>query len=305
MSTLLYLCFSDSIQDLKVRVMFIHELSKSLLSIYYSNLFINLNMAGSLVPSLECLVIGSLLPLLLLSTICSGHTIHYIKPTPSTPCPADPCFTLSEYAQQCLHNLTSNTTLLLLTGDHVLSVNFTVENISGFEILSSEDNDATRIVCEGLVGFSFRNILHMEMYGLTINSCGKSAMIYNDPTTYGASVHSVLDTSISNCSFQDSVGTALGVFQSSLEFRGSNHFISNCKRCGNYTCLCWGGGIYANMSTLTFAGNSTFRLNSATYGGGIYAEHNTFMVEVFSGATQLHIMMEKLMVGEFMLRTLL
>ena len=136
MSTLLYLCFSDSIQDLKVRVMFIHELSKSLLSIYYSNLFINLNMAGSLAPSLECLVIGSLLPLLLLSTICSGQTTYLIKSTPSTSCPSDPCLTLSEYTQQPLHYLTSNTTLLLLPGDHVLSTNFTVENVSGFEIMS-------------------------------------------------------------------------------------------------------------------------------------------------------------------------
>ena len=221
---------------------------------------------------------GSLLPLLLLSTICSGHTIHHIKPTPSASCAADPCFTLSEYAQQLPHNLTSNTTLLLLPGDHVLSVNFTVENVNRFKILSSAhvDSHETRIVCQGLVGFSFTNISHVTMYGLTINSCGKGAVVDGSPTTYGVSVRSVLDTSITDCSFQDSVGTALEVLDSSLDMRGSNHFTSNCRRCfeRNYTCLCFGGGISASMSTLMLIGNSTFRVNSATLGGGIAAEYS-------------------------------
>jgi len=124
---------------------------------------------------LKCLVMVSLLPFLLLTTICSGHTTYYIKPTPSTPCPIDPCFTLSEYALQPLHNLTSNTMLLLLPGDHMLSVNFTVEDVSTFEIWSftSADRHVTRIVCQGLIGFSFRNILHVSMHGLTVTSCGK------------------------------------------------------------------------------------------------------------------------------------
>ena len=178
-------------------------------------------MAGS--PRLEYLVMGSLLPLLLLSTTCSGYTTHYIKPTPSTPCPADPCFTLSEYAQQHLHYITSTSTLLLLPGDHVLSVNFTVENVSGFEILSSADSHAT-IVCQGLVGLSFRNIAHVAMHGLTINSCGMGAVIFSFPTTYGVSVHSVSEARISNCSFQESVGTALGVFHSNVDLKGSNNF---------------------------------------------------------------------------------
>ena len=177
---------------------------------------------------------GSLLPLLLLSTISSSHTIHYIKPTtPSTSCPADSCSTLSEYAQQLPQNLTSNTTLLLLPGSHVLSVSFTVENVNGFEILSyaPTDSHATMIVCQGFVGFAFRNISHVTMRGLTIDSCGKGADGYNYPTAYGMSIHSVQYSSIANCSFQDSIGTALGVFYSSLDLRGSNHFTGNCRRC--------------------------------------------------------------------------
>ena len=166
-------------------------------------------------------------------------------------------------------------------------MNFAVEDVSGFEILSSApaDSHATRISCQGLVGFSFRNISHMAMRGLAIDSCGSGAVgldmeVYSNPysntttVTYGVSFESVLDTSISNCSFQDSAGTALGVLDSSLDMRGSNHFTGNCRRCGNYTCLCYGGGIYTSMSTLMFTGNTTFRANSALYGGGIYAQNS-------------------------------
>ena len=156
-----------------------------------------------------------------------------------------------------------------------------VEDVSDFEIRSSAD--ATRIVCRGLVGFSFRNISYMSMHGLTITSCSKGTVQFSFPTAYGLSFHSVSDTSISNCSFQDTAGTALGVFNSSLDLRGSNHFTSNCRRCGGYTesCFCLGGGIYAITSTLTFTGNSIFRANTAAYGGAIYAISNTSIT--FSG----------------------
>ena len=45
-------------------------------------------------------------------TTCSDHTTQYVKPTANTLCPVGPCLTLSEYAQQTHHYLTSNTTLL-------------------------------------------------------------------------------------------------------------------------------------------------------------------------------------------------
>ena len=164
-------------------------------------------------------------------------------------------------------------------------MNFTAENVSGFEILSSapSDSHATRILCQGLVGLSFRNILNMTIRGLIINSCDRGTVAMDGfPTTYGMSFHSVLDTSIANCSFQNSNGTAVRVFHSNLNLKGSNHFRSNCRRCGNTTCLCLGGGIYAYMSNLMFIGNSTFRVNSAASGGGICAWSSTL---VFSGSS--------------------
>jgi len=213
---------------------------------------------------------------LVFSTTCSGHTILYVKPNPDASCPADPCLTLSQYAQQPHHYLTSNTTLLLLPGDHILSVNFRVENVSDIEIntaqlFSHAENQAVRVVCKGYVGFIFRNISHLTLHSLMFDSCGKytdervriNFRIYHR-TAHGISIHSGENTKITNCSFRDSIGTALGVFSSRLDLRGSNSFMSNCRRCSsrNQTCICLGGGIHANTSILLFKGNHTFRDSS-------------------------------------------
>ena len=203
---------------------------------------------------------ATLLPLLVHFTTCSDHTTHYVKPTANTPCPADPCLTLSEYAQQTHHWLTSNTTLLFLPGDHVLSVNFTVENVSDFEIYAQQTSSAddhtasgSRIVCQGLVGFIFIHISNMTVQSLTFNSCGKGAVGYTDLdylTNYGMSFLGGQDIRIFNCLFQDSVGTALGVFYSSLVLKGSNSFTNNCRGCYDRkrTCICLGGGIHTYAS---------------------------------------------------------
>jgi len=175
--------------------------------------------------------------LLVFSTTCSGHTILYVKPIPDASCHAYPCLTLSQYAQQPHHYLTSNTTLLLLPGDHVLSVNFTVENVSNFEVhaaqlFSHAENQAVKILCKGYIGFIFRNISHLTLHSLMFDSCGKYADEYiqrnssiHYHSAYGISIHSGEDTEITNCSFQNSIGTALGVFSTSLDLRGSNSFM--------------------------------------------------------------------------------
>ena len=64
---------------------------------------------------------------------------------------------------------------------------------------------------------------------------------------------------IVNCSFEDSVGTALGVLYSSLHLHG-NSFTSNCN--GHSSRSLFGGGITAKNSTLKFTGNTAFRYNS-------------------------------------------
>ena len=70
----------------------------------------------------------------------------------------------------------------------------------------------------------------MVLDGLTFNSCGKDAVRYgpvpDQLTVYGMSIYSGEDIMIVNCSFEDSVGTALGVFYSNLHLHG-NSFKTN------------------------------------------------------------------------------
>ena len=125
---------------------------------------------------LKYLLVATLLLFLVLTITCSGYTTHYIKPTPDTTCPAEPCLTLSEYAQQSHQYITSNTTLLFLPGVHFLSINFIVENISNFEICnyvrlltSTNYHPNSTVMCKGLVGIVFRNISSMTLDGLTLS----------------------------------------------------------------------------------------------------------------------------------------
>ena len=162
-----------------------------------------------------------------------------------------------------------------------------MENVSNFEIRAAQlsspsEIQAVKVVCKGFVGIMFRNISHLTMKSLTFDSCGKDSvqyiqltLSYKYQTAYGISVYSGQDTNITNCSFQDSTGTALGVFHSSLVLRGSNSFTNNCRRCSNKSCICFGGGIYAKTSILHFNGNNMFRDNSALLGGGIFAYYST------------------------------
>ena len=243
----------------------------------------------------KCSAVATLL--LFLAITCSGHVHYYIKPTPDTPCPANPCFTLSEYAQQPHHYLTSNTTLLFLPGDHILHVNFTVENASTFELLSTTSNHPkSRVVCKGLVGFTFRNVSSMTLNGLTFKSCGKDVFGYGPvPDYYGISIASGKDNLIVNCSFQESIGTALGVFYSRVHLQG-NSFTKDCnghsrmshglrttiltnssatfaigtKTCHNNSADC-GGRIGKANSVLNYTLTGNITSPSATYGGGIHA----------------------------------
>ena len=133
---------------------------------------------------------------------------------------------------------------------------FTVEDTTDFTICakvsSHIENRAVTVVCQGMVGFMFRNISHVALEGLTFTSCGKGEVTYSPVysdymTTYGVSIYLGQDIKISNCSIQDTAGTAMGVLYSSLNLRGSNSFTNNCRGCfdRNHTSLyASGGGIY-------------------------------------------------------------
>ena len=74
---------------------------------------------------------------LILSTVVSATGVLFVKPTNDTPCPEQPCHTLEHYAQSWQLYLTSNTTVQILAGEHVLEGDWnelSVVNFSKFLI---------------------------------------------------------------------------------------------------------------------------------------------------------------------------
>ena len=218
-----------------------------------------------------------LLLLLMLLTSCSAQSTYYVTPTPDTPCPGEPCHTLSEYvAGQFFNNLPVNTTMEFLPGNHTLEQTISVTNLTWLTLhgdSSSLPKVTSKIECTWPAGFVFTNIAELHISVLAFISCGHN-------NSAAASITSVQQSDISNCTFQNSsniykytnepgtqLGGALSVKDGTLTLTG-NTFQSNFADLG--------GALYVADGTLNFTGN-TFQYNSAgVYGGALYVVDGTF-----------------------------
>ena len=227
---------------------------------------------------------------------CScAENVYCVAPT-ATSCSSCPlnsthCATLSEYAQEAELYFTANTTLVFLLGDHVLDKNITVANKAGLTMRgeSSSGNTAT-VVCNGPVGLNFTNMVKLKMHSLAFTSCSRTFTIsksdlnlinllfglhytlHNIPPNfklrYAVLLQSTKSTELVNCSFRDTIGTALGVISSNITLTGNTDFTHN--YCEPNSCIL-GGGINAFLSNLMFIGNTTFLENNANFAGaGIF-----------------------------------
>ena len=198
------------------------------------------------------------------------------------------CYTLSEYARNNeLYFNSSTLALQFLPGNHTLDVNLTITSIQQVKIFSNSSAVApSKIVCSSSVGITLSNISKVKIDGLTFVSCAKFHVqqLPNDrrfTTYYGLHLQSVQVAKITDCSFQDSYGSALGVVNSHVGLRG-NRFLGNCKMCQIRRCpsifdnlSCYGGGIFVDRSNLRISGSSSFIGNSAHWGGGVYVQKNS------------------------------
>ena len=129
----------------------------------------------------------------------------------------------------------------------------------------------------------FSNILYIRIHHLVFTSCGihRSVGIDDDPPRantqmFGLFMNSILQIDITNSTFENNTGTALGVNNSRLTLGGNNSFFGNCKSCSNNSsCNCRGGGLYSSNCELIFIMYASFEHNRATYGGGIYMRSGT------------------------------
>ena len=266
---------------------------------------------------------------LLINTLlsCSASNVYCVTPTQpmavtQPPCPSNSIHTalLSEYAHKTELYFTSNTTMVFLPGDHSLQTNITVVNVTRLTMRGeSYLGKAATVVRNGSVGFSFTNMVDFNIYSLLFTS-------YNWSLNYNGSCPSsnsalllqfTRNAKLINCSFQNNLGTALVVNNTSINLEENNEFLHNQCGCepfsmvstlgcgitalnsnltftgntnffGNNASFRYStGAIWASTSSLYFTGNNNFIGNSAKHNGGaIHAENDTSLI--FKGANNFH-----------------
>ena len=235
--------------------------------------------------------------LLVLLISCSAQSTYYVTPTPDTPCPGEPCHTLSQYvADQDFKNFPENTTMKFLPGNHTLKQTISVTNLTSLTLhgdSSSLPEVTSRIVCTWPAGFVFTGITELHISALAFISCGHN---------YSAAVRimSVQQSNISNCSFYNNGYVDMYDSRSRFAYQGGgalymwdsnvilirNIFQNNSAMFGgvvyivggtltltdnifqNNSAMADGGVLYIMESTLTFMDN-TFMNNSAMGEGGV------------------------------------
>ena len=218
-------------------------------------------------------------------------SIYYIKSSPDTPCSESPCHTLSKYLRMANQYFTLNTTLVLLPGDHLLEGKLLVRDILALTLIGDGNSSrlSTRIVCASTtVFFHLQNISEVNIHAVGFVSCGNANFS-------AVSLLALLRISISNCTFQNSIGGALSVTHTNTlllthssfidnfspavgggvnvlsvisAFFHSNSFIGN--RAGSS-----GGAIFIADSTVHFSGKTHFTANSGQLFGGAIAIVNS------------------------------
>ena len=165
--------------------------------------------------------------------------------------------------------------MVFLPGDHVLEMNITVANVDRLTMHgeSSPDNLPT-VVCNGVVGLSFTNMVDFKVHSLAFTACSRD---FSDPlaSKYALLLDMVELAELVNCSFHDNLGTALVVMNSNIILAGNTTF--TCNHCEDDYCV-GGGGIAANSSNLTFIGDTMFIANNATFGNN--ATHGAAGIDI-------------------------
>ena len=172
---------------------------------------------------------------------------------------------------------------MFLPGDHALATNITVANIARLTMRGENSSgNIARVVCSGLVGFTFTSMVDFKIHSLAFTACSRNYAIPQDlvselpfsvyTTLYlkvALFITSTQYAEIVNCSFHDNLGTALAVNDTNIYLVGNNNFTHN--HCTEFNSCVGGGGIAAFSSNLSIVGNTILFENRASLAGaGMY-----------------------------------
>ena len=228
----------------------------------------------------------------------------YIKPVDNSLCPDETsqCMTLTKYATSRHNTPSSNTTLLLLPGNHSLNANLTIVNIAELAIITDERNVSVRVTCTQMVKFQFQNVSKLHMRGLQLIGCTDNYFTMVDDFLFenceihgqkkngtGLRLNHVGWALIRDSLFVSLRGTRLVtptgrtyVNGGAMALNYTNVLIEGCMFDNNAAHD--GGALYAPFSNVTITSKSSFTNNKADHnGGGIYIWNGTLTINNSSG----------------------
>ena len=199
----------------------------------------------------------------------SGNSVYYIKPSTPDGCPdSETCTTLSTLAANTRNFLdNTNTTFILLEGNHTLDTDLNITDIDHSVILSATNlvSTSVSITCTDAAGLNFNNIKQLQISGLELIRCRNR-------------IESVGDFLLEDCHFRDGdSGSALLLTQTNTNIERCS-FLSNTAGTLTYVAAPYysrqfrvGGALHVTSSNLSIS-NSQFDSNEAERGGAIYIE---------------------------------
>ena len=233
-------------------------------------------------------------PFLVLLVLTSAET-YYVTPSSSIPCGEGvPCFTLSQYATKPSNYFASNTTLILLPGNHSLHLQLSIRDIT-FLFIETTHSDIS-ITCRQSARFTFETINVVSMRGLVLFGCVNNEFTkvvqftLEDCTLQGQGrngtgleLNEVSTAYIMRSSFSSNtgkeifdlvfrerrrVGGAIIIVNGTLGITISNYTVNNNTVAGD------GGAVNPLSSNITIV-NSTLNNNTVAgdgrWGGAVYA----------------------------------
>ena len=227
-----------------------------------------------------------MLSLLLVLSFGLAEGSLYVLPASSSPaeCPADPCLTLEEYAQESSRYFTANSSFLFLPGCHSLSTALHLTAVSNISFRGTENGTATitcasSITVDTVTNFHVHGVVFQLLFSQQEGIALSSALVITRSqevviseavfqrvkrTGQGRAINcTYCKINILNCFFEDNTGQNGGaIFAQRAIFMNltGNVFARNeAER--------FGGAVYGESSVLYLIGNS-FTDNSAADGGG-------------------------------------
>ena len=237
-------------------------------------------------PSNEVLVLVLLFNILINISHMRCNVYHIVS-SRDQPCSEGSCKTLPHFVRDSNGNtlVSSNATLIFMGGNYTLNDSLNISNTESFSMFSSY-NSTTTIVCGKSGSFSYSNVDHVNISGLTFVGCSNEAR-FVDKLIISSTISLGLNQSesfvINNSDF---VHIAESVFSDAVskpmhDDKYSSYLIvllevsyPDLSKTKTFKNLHLGGALFVSNSTVTIE-KSIFRGNSACMGGAIFSDNES------------------------------